>query len=314
MSNVTDSFAFILTPIKPEIELDIEIIDGVYLSKATEDEITKIKSYIASYGPSLKRTYYEAEAGRSGSGGLVFRYLPPSEWRYFVLRFNYNPLSWNDLAKVLGISKEELHLGKGFTVSGEYPGEFYKNAPTDYNYWDRLMHRAEPPQIAIIGVDEIAEYSKLYSLYKESTKSFPWLENVLEMFRDLEGIPVFDRLYSVGLFITLEALITHAPGERETGDSISRQLTSKMRLLEHRVDGPFDQSMFISAMSPETLWKKLYKFRSSLAHGGTPDFSSKDLKALQNRDAVNLFMRDTLKALIRGALKEPQLYEDLKNC
>ena len=72
--------------------------------------------------------------------------------------------------------------------------------------------------------------------------------------------------------------------------------------------------MFTDVMSPKTLWGKLYKVRSSLAHGGTPNFSSGDSKTLKDNDAVNLSMRDTPKMLIRGALREPQLYEDLKNC
>ena len=57
----------------------------------------------------------------------------------------------------------------------------------------------------------------------------------------------------------------------------------------------------------------MYLYRSNVAHGGTPDFS-KELRLLVNHESALQLVKETVKAVIRQALNEPQLLLDLKDC
>lgn len=319
MSSAVDSFALILTPINPLLELDVEIVDDIYMSKATDAEIEMIRPNAPTPSNLYARALYEADIYVPSTGGLGFAYIKKPNWKYFVLRFRFDDQLWHDFVKILCIAKKDLHIGPGFmypnppNFPGPEFGRFGYSVPICENYWGYLMRSSKLPVVTINEAD-INEYHDLYCLYKKQIEEFPWLKYTLNMFYDLNGVPTHHRLYSLGLFTVLEALITHAPGERETGDSVSRQLSTKMPLLEQRIDISLDQTTFGNAMTSKNLWSKLYKFRSKLAHGGNLDFASGDLAALKSSDAANEFLRILLKALIRGALKEPRLYQDLKEC
>ena len=311
-----DAFSFILTPINLSVELDVEITDAIYISRATDTEAEMLRAYVLSSPNLYARALYESNLSALGARESTLTYLDRSDWRYFVLRFCFEDQMWDDLTRILHIAKKDLRVGPGF----HYPtpdlpgiGKFKYLPPTYETYWMHLRWLPKPLTVNI-NEDEINEYRDLYGLYKQHAKKFPWLDHTLQMFCDLDGIPSHDRLYSLGLFTVLEALITHPPGERETGDSVSRQLRTKMLLLEHRIDIRLDQTVFGGEITQKNLWGKLYKFRSKIAHGGNLDFASGDLAALRSIDTINEFLRITIKALIRGALNEPRLYQDLKEC
>lgn len=57
----------------------------------------------------------------------------------------------------------------------------------------------------------------------------------------------------------------------------------------------------------------MYECRSLIAHGGKPDFS-KGLRLLGTYDRALYLVKETTKAVIVQALREPQLLVDLRNC
>jgi hypothetical protein len=57
----------------------------------------------------------------------------------------------------------------------------------------------------------------------------------------------------------------------------------------------------------------MYGYRSSLAHGDAPNFDG-ELRTLGSHDNALNLMRQTVKAVIRQALIEPQLLADLREC
>jgi hypothetical protein len=57
----------------------------------------------------------------------------------------------------------------------------------------------------------------------------------------------------------------------------------------------------------------MYDYRSRVAHGGVADFTGK-LRILRNHEEALKLVKDTTKAVIRHALKEPQLLIDLREC
>src|SRR5690606_9213645 len=101
----------------------------------------------------------------------------------------------------------------------------------------------------------------------------------------------------------------HKPGNKEIGDSLCHQITTKVPLLSRRFDNPLDYSEFKSKES--TVWNKLYEFRSSIAHGDEPDFSSK-LAALKSAQVAERFLHEATRKLLAHALEEPALYDSLK--
>jgi hypothetical protein len=57
----------------------------------------------------------------------------------------------------------------------------------------------------------------------------------------------------------------------------------------------------------------MYSYRSSLAHGGTPDFNGK-FQLLGNGDQALELLKYTVKEVLRQFLIEPRLIVDLRNC
>jgi hypothetical protein len=98
-------------------------------------------------------------------------------------------------------------------------------------------------------------------------------------------------------------LITHAPRLTETLDSINHQITSKIILLRKRYARMVLPSSYFLQASEESIWKKLYSYRSSVAHGSTVSFDG-ELQVLKGHDAVVAFLRDNVRELIALSLSE----------
>jgi hypothetical protein len=66
-------------------------------------------------------------------------------------------------------------------------------------------------------------------------------------------------------------------------------------------------------VSHDQLWRKLYAYRSAIAHGDRPDFA-KELAVLRDTDAVHRYLSDLIAQLLEVALREPLLVGDLREC
>jgi hypothetical protein len=87
----------------------------------------------------------------------------------------------------------------------------------------------------------------------------------------------------------------------------------KLLLLDRRFDRrlPFDEFRGTDA---ETVLQRLYKLRSTIAHGKRPDFIKGDLKVLGGLDKATSFVAGATWRVMRQALKEPELLADLREC
>ena len=128
------------------------------------------------------------------------------------------------------------------------------------------------------------------------------------MFHDLPDTVGQNELTSLALFSVLESLLTHSP--RDEHDSVGHQIRKKVALVDKRLTHKIDYGCFGHA-KPDTIWSKLYAFRSRIAHGGEIDFDS-SLSLLQDPYSVETFMKATVRKLLRGAFEEPDLYSDLQ--
>lgn len=110
------------------------------------------------------------------------------------------------------------------------------------------------------------------------------LSRVVELLLELKDLPRFSPLQVLGYFAILESVLTHQPSPDDRYESITRQITQKLALLNRRWHPALNYGPFAGA-SHEKLWTKMYGYRSAIAHGRKPDFKSQ-LALLQNADAA----------------------------
>jgi hypothetical protein len=112
-------------------------------------------------------------------------------------------------------------------------------------------------------------------------------------------------------FSIIEMLLTHNPRDKEIGDSITHQLRTKIALLSERLTKPFDYTLFGSQVNPDKIWKDLYSYRSSIAHGEHIDFNIK-FKTLKNEITALGFLASATRNLLIYSFTEPNLINRLK--
>jgi len=89
------------------------------------------------------------------------------------------------------------------------------------------------------------------------------------------------------------------------------QICTKVALLERRLTKPLNYGV-LSEVKSDVVWKKLYAFRSAIAHGGVADFKGA-LTALQSPQAATEFLTEATALILRHALDEPALFDSLKS-
>lgn len=102
----------------------------------------------------------------------------------------------------------------------------------------------------------------------------------------------------------LESLITHQPNPDDLEDSLTRQVTRKMVLLNSRFKHRLEYTECGGA-TEERIWKKLYMVRSLVVHGVLPDFSKSELRFLGNLEIVGRLVQAATARVMRYALEEP---------
>jgi hypothetical protein len=116
----------------------------------------------------------------------------------------------------------------------------------------------------------------------------------------------------LALFAVVEMLLTHQPGDKEIGDSLTHQIVTKIPLLESRMGVPPDYGVFGSDVDRAQVWRALYHYRSCIAHGNHYDFAHRVLGVLGDPAKALSFMRVATRRVLRFALDEPVLYDSLK--
>lgn len=163
-----------------------------------------------------------------------------------------------------------------------------------------------------IASAQAAEISDIHALLRSNDPALVEHRRLLGQLSALKGLPQESPICFLGYFALLESLLTHPPKPTDPYDSITIQIKKKLALLNRRLLRPIDYSPFGDA-SPETVWAKMYDCRSKVAHGGVPDFG-KDLRLLKSQDHALKLVKETAKAVITHALREPRLLIDLREC
>lgn len=297
----------------------LDLIDGYKIRKATLEEINAFKPLLP-VNAIVKYSRYEIEWQKNGSGRHSGNFIEDIQnWKYWGVSFEGNGNERYEIGKIFNLLSNNVDLA--FTVF------YYSKVKKIIGHTGispicgQLTSNPGPTPTIIIDSDWISEFEKNWTAYNKLDEEYSFINHAIDNFNSLKVISSGSDLLIVGYFSIIESLITHPPRLAESLDSINHQLRNKMILLCKRFGRTTDLEEFfpatkaenVSATKEETVWKKLYHYRSNIAHGTKPDFK-KELSILKDKGTVIKFLRETVKNLIVYALEEPQFINDLKKC
>jgi hypothetical protein len=313
---VAHSFSFVLNVsqlVNQSPDAALFVAPGHELRRAANAEVVAIKDVLTNF--AAIRSF---EAWRTGKTVTEDRETslpqdPEDQWRYFIIAFEGSNSTTAEIERTLCIAPFELKMG--FTLLKEaIPST---GAPMLIYHPARLftqVHRATHGGLPFVEVTSAAvkSLSLLHDQVRKQADEPLNLRRLTEQVLDLDALPYESPLLFLGHFAILESLVTHQPKKTDTIDSITRQVKQKVLLLNNRWQPRIDYSPFEES-KPDTIWSKMYSYRSCLAHGGEPDFKG-DLQLLGNPDRALNLLKQTVTGVLRQALIEPQLIVDLRNC
>lgn len=314
------SFVFVLNLIDVSGQLPIEVAPGHFFQKADTKQIKKIDELLNLFRPYPHRIFvqspYEVNiikvpGDKPGSYSYKHEPLPPNKWRYWIISFEGSNAEIEYVASAASLLGHDLELG--FTVlAKEATGAegFAWHMPSMFSFFD--SPQSNQPAV-LITVDELREISENYDLIKKINRDHEHITRAFRKLRDLKSLPRPSELATIGLFSIIESLVTHSPKLSESADSLKHQIKTKIPLLSKRFQRRLDCSEYFGAAEKETIWSKLYDYRSCIVHGERTNFTG-SLQVLKDTKTVRQFLREAVKLLLLLALKEPLLLIDLKKC
>jgi hypothetical protein len=285
------------------------IAPGHELRRGTAQEIARIRDILSNRMPEHKTSLpWEWRLLENGKAEL----LPEAEWRYFVIARQGN-IDFADIEEAINLAPLELKIA--FTVVPyDFAGRVF---PGVMFYPGRLFYLLEDARwgritFLDVRISDTEQVQLIHSRLQNHDHSLVDVKRLARQLMDLEALPPLSPLQLLGYFAVLEALLTHPPQPGDQYDSITRQIKKKIALLNHRCDPAIDYSRF-SGVNTDKTWSRMYSYRSDLAHGGVPTFDDK-LKLLGSHNNALKLIKESVKAVMRQALIEPQLLSDLRHC
>jgi len=313
---VKSSIAFIISHLQVVGDLPVEILPNYIFRPATDFEVEQIKTIIKESIPYKRNAWvsYDAEIVETinsiGNTSYSYAALPRERWKYWVISFeggNERIPEFQLLSRLLPVNFE---IGSQLIYDGEAMAHILMSpyAALRYSNWDQAFGKPE-----IVTTIQIAFIGELYEMYQILQDQFAFVRIAVQNFYSLSNIPDGSDLVIVGLFAIIESLITHAPRLSESLDSINHQITNKIMLLRKRFSRNVLPKGYFMDAGEDKIWKKLYSYRSAVAHGTQVNFEG-DHQILKDRITVIKFLQDNIKELIILGLKEPEFLYDLRKC
>lgn len=310
--------AYVANQIQLPDGLPIQLSPSATLRRATAEEIDKADSRLeitSRATPIPIRSYrHQFERKETGpSSQFVPNLLPKELWRYHVLDFKGDGLEFRRLQLTLVITEPPIYFVfttvKGLTtpLNGEYPVEAHILERAERLWWNN-------PNGQSVDKEQIQLICRTHAELINKKQEFMFAAEAAEKYFDLQRLPPSSDMYLLGLFSVIESLIAHKPRLTENLDSINHQLINKLSLLDECfIAKPIQTTDFFNGISHAKAWKKLYEFRSQLAHTSSSSLPH-DLMALQSKEVILRFINAKTKELIRFAIAEPKILRYLKEC
>ena len=307
-----ESYAFVMNVLELTDGESYELASGHVLRRATPDEISVIKNTVQSIvgSHSAPFGFYLFWEYRWPYQGGTLELLPEGDWRYYVIAFRGTNVTLNRLQAAMDLAPMELEIGFTFLYDLDMP----LLGPGMLWNAGRLFHVLEAAQWdnsffkRVAGAD-LGAITAIHASLAAHDKQLIDVERLARRVGELKSFPHESPLRFLGYFAILESLLTHAPKPTDPYDSVTRQVKRKVALLDHRWPDRINYTPFGNASS-DTVWSKMYAYRSLLAHGEAPS----ELTVLGSSEQALQLVKETVKSVIRHALAEPQLLFDLREC
>ncbi len=308
-----ESYAFVMNVWHLEDQASHILAPGHELRRATHEEVEVIEQTLQRLASRPLNPYMNLWKRRWPHLGGAIELLPEAEWRYFVIAFRGSNATMAELKTAFDIAPVELEAG--FTVVNSIEDD----STVGGVIWneERLFHvladaRYSDSFFVDVSRSDVELTATIYSSLKKHDNRLIDIKHLAGQLSQLKALPHKSPLRFLGYFAILESLLTHAPKPTDPYDSITRQVKKKVALLNRRWDKALDYTPFDGA-TPETIWSKMYTYRSLVALGGTTRFTG-ELRALGNHENALKLVKETVKSVLRYALDDPQLLLDLREC
>jgi hypothetical protein len=322
----TSGGMFVLTNVElPRDKLPFVIHDDVVLREARESEIQCLeKGLEAKFGyygqPSITTEKYKGHILDLGDGRRKMTtegYDGPH--RFWVIAY-HGVNNRNTAIHHAGLLVEpQLTFGFGFTCKQPEQQECF-GCDFDNNLNFSRFRSDVLNMHDNMNVQALERFRDLYTAI-EIDKSIPeragfYLSRYAETFQHDWYSEVLVLLYSS----LVEAILTHQPKPTDPTDSLTRQISSKMKLVSKRFDRRIEPGDYFTKHTGQLgtyvdLWRLFYgEVRSKIAHGNEPCFDRGKASKLESIEAINKYLHDTVRELIKLYLMEPDLMTDLKDC
>jgi hypothetical protein len=310
-------FHLIGTALDVMVSLPIVISDDLRLERPNESQMTLVRQQLSWLDPhGYARQHFETTARHektSEHSSIIHRTpLPESEHRYLLLTFNGNGNNayyfLNAAQLVVPTLWSLLHV---YTTEPFGKGSWAGHGADSLAYQSKFGEWVQGNAHPVLDEAAVGRVKEAHTaLQKLDRKAHPGAWRAVELFSLFARMPLMQVFDVLAMFMLIEMLLTHNPGDKEIGDSLTHQVIHKIPFVFERRNEQIDYSVFDGAKG-ELVWKRLYAYRSSVAHGDTPDFASK-LNILRSAEVANRFLTDITRRLIRISLDDPKLLEGLK--
>jgi len=310
-------FAFILSAIKVDADLPVELAPKHWLDKAKKQQIEKIRSVLQMCGakPFFVSPYENdiraVNGDKPGTVNYQHTALSPEEWRYYVVNFEGTNIELETIQHAGLVLENEIRFGFHFLETKSF-GSGFGWHPQSLNTFFGDTDLAAGIARSILA-DDLGLVSETYAALKELPSEFEHTSRAFKRFNELWNIPRYSELTVIGLFSVIESLLTHAPKLSESADSLMHQIRSKISLVRKRFVRDLDHRSIFGEIQEGKLWSKLYAYRSRIVHGEHATFDG-ELQVLRDRRTVVHFLKEATKLLLIASLREPVLMTDLKKC
>ncbi|MNB90652.1 hypothetical protein D3C81_525100 [compost metagenome] len=282
--------------------LPFKISETITISRGTEFEKTAFQKMIKDAGYFSKLIIpLGAKKSVSENDGSVSWESDETFIPYIILYSGFNKLV-PDLELACALMQPKILLG----MNGVYANTnhnslaMYSMMSNEGLYWMGQQAQKETTSYYKKDLEELAKlFDCVVSLGNENH-----YRRILELYKNTTHIIKNSSLLTLSYFSILEALLTN-----QDGLSITKQLERKINLL-FNLNGFVDHASFFGSMNSKKLWSKLYALRSNIAHGNNYEIDS----SLKNFERVNEFLELVVVKLLRFALYNQVLVEDLKEC
>lgn len=302
------------------VEMPYEVAEGLQIRRANPKEIETVKNLILVIHPLAPlrptRNPYETVVHctetKPGHMSYATSDMPEHEWRYHVIEFKGTNERLLDFVEASSLTRSRLELGPTVLASSWMRGPAFIDGGSALNHlWEELRHSDEP--FLKLGTSELNDLRLVYKKLSVLKDDRVGLRKAMKRFMQLDSVPTTSPLRFLGYVSVLESLVTHEPDPKDPYDSLTRQVRQKMLLLGRRATISIPYEVFDGDVNPETLWTKLYDYRSKIAHGAAPDFERR-LHCLKDPATALKFISCATIAVMRQALEEPELVADLRAC